>query len=203
GGYATVDELTAAGTPVYIMGGWCTPEQVLEFTIEDTFTDLRNLGLIFGVPDRADQLITELRGRLADVRQRVGSLPEVKVLAVDGGKGPVNAYGGAGLMNQMIELAGGANVLADVQADYTEVSVEKVAASQPEALVVLDYVVFAGDKMPTADAKAADVLAIAKNSPAARDEKVIPIPAVAAHPGYRNILAIVEIARFLHPDAFA
>ncbi|GAA2838295.1 ABC transporter substrate-binding protein [Nonomuraea rubra] len=202
GGLATVEELNAAGAPVYIMGGWCSPEETLQFTLDDTFTDLRNLGAIFRVPERADKLIRELQAKLADVRKRVGSRTPVKVLATDGGDGPVNAYGGAGLTNQMISAAGGVNVLADIKADYTEVSAEKISSTQPDAVLVSDYAELLGQEMPAAQAKAAATFAIAKNSPAAQAERFLAVPAAAQHPGYRNILAIVDIARFLHPDAF-
>jgi iron complex transport system substrate-binding protein len=203
GGYATVEELGAAGAPVYLLGGWCTPEKQLEFKIEQTFTDLRNLGAIFGIPDRADKLISELRAKLDDATQRVADRPKVRVLATDGGTGPVNAYGGAGLTNQMITLAGGENVLGEVKADYTEVNAEKIAATEPEALLVTEYATLMGKQMPTAPAKAADAFAIAKNSAAAKNKRYLALPAAAQHPGYRNILAVVEIAKFLHPEAFA
>ncbi|MFC4112893.1 ABC transporter substrate-binding protein [Nonomuraea zeae] len=202
GGYATVEELDAAGSPPYILGGWCSPEEVLQFTIDDTFTDLRNLGKIFGVSDRAEKLVSELQAQLAEVRKRVEGRTPVKVLATDGGKGPVNAYGGSGITNQMITAAGGVNVLADVKGDYTEVSAEKVSASQPEAVLVSDYATLRGEDMPSSPAKAAEAFAIAKNSPAAKDQRYLALPVAAQHPGYRNLLAITDIARFLHPDAF-
>ncbi|MFD2348581.1 ABC transporter substrate-binding protein [Nonomuraea ferruginea] len=100
-----MEELDAASSPVYILGGWCSPEEVLRFTLDDTFDDLRNLGKIFGVSDRAEKLISELQGQLDDVKKRVEGRTPVKVLATDGGKGPVNAYGGSGITHQMITLA--------------------------------------------------------------------------------------------------
>ncbi|MEV4290887.1 ABC transporter substrate-binding protein [Nonomuraea bangladeshensis] len=203
GGYATVEELDAAGSPVYILGGWCSPEEVLRFTLDDTFTDLRNLGRIFGVPERAEKLVTELQGQLADVKKRVEGRTPVKVLATDGGKGPVNAYGGAGVTNQMITMAGGVNVLAGVKADYAEVSAEEVSASQPEALLVSDYATLRGEDTPSSPAKAEEAFAIARNSPAAKDRRYLALPVAAQHPGYRNLLAVTDLARFLHPDAFA
>lgn len=203
GGYATAEELTAAGAPVYLLGGWCSPDRQLEFKIDQTFTDLRNLGAIFGVPDRAEKLITELRAKLDDATKRVAGRPKVRVLATDGGKGPVNAYGGAGLTNQMITLAGGENVLSDVKADYTEVNAEKIAATDPQALIVTEYATLRGEPMPTAPAKAAEAFAIARNSVAAKERRYLALPAAAQHPGYRNVLAVVEIAKFLHPEAFA
>ncbi|TQM72754.1 ABC transporter substrate-binding protein [Thermopolyspora flexuosa] len=203
GGYATIDELAAAGTPVYLLGNWCDPESQLEFDIEQIFTDLRNLGAIFGVPDRAEKLITELRAQLDDATRRVADRPKVRVLATDGGKGPVNAYGGTGLTNELIRLAGGENVLADVRADYTEVSAEKIAATDPEALIVSEYATLRGEPMPTAPQKAADTFAIARNSTAAKERRYLPLPVAAQHPGYRNVLAVIEIAKFLHPEAFS
>ncbi|MEW9550711.1 ABC transporter substrate-binding protein [Nonomuraea sp. NPDC050783] len=202
GGYATVEELDAAGSPVYILGGWCSPEEVLRFTIDDTFTDLRNLGRIFGVPDRAEKLAGELRARLAEVDKRVAGRTPVRVLATDGGKGPVNAYGGLGITNQMITLAGGVNVLAGVKGDYTEVSAETISAARPEALLVSDYATLRGEDMPSSPAKAEEAFAIARNSPAAAKKRYLALPVAAQHPGYRNLLAVTDIARFLHPDAF-
>ncbi|NRQ39562.1 ABC transporter substrate-binding protein [Nonomuraea sp. NN258] len=202
GGYATVEELNAAGTPVYIMGGWCSPQGQLEFTVEDTLTDLLNLGKIFRVEPQAEALVADLRAKLADVRRKVDGRTPKRVLATDGGAGPVNAFGGAGIMNQLITLAGGVNVLADVKADYTEVSVEKVATSNPESLIVLDYANLRGEKMPASRAKADQAYALVKDSPVAKSRTFLPVPAAAAHPGYRNVLAVFDLAKFLHPDAF-
>lgn len=179
GGYATVAELD-----------------------EDTFTDLHNLGRIFGVPDRAAKLAAGLRAGLDDVRRRVGGRPPVKVLATDGGRGPVNAYGGAGLTHQLITAAGGRNVLEGVKGDYTEVSVEQVSAAQPEAVLVSEYATLRGETTPTVRAKTADTFAVIRNSPAAKARRVLALPVAAQHPGYRNLLAVADIARFLHPGAF-
>ncbi|MFD2348580.1 hypothetical protein ACFSTC_03030 [Nonomuraea ferruginea] len=56
--------------------------------------------------------------------------------------------------------------------------------------------------MPSSPAKAAETFAIVKNSPAAEEQRYLAVPVAAQHPGYRNLLAVTDIARFLHPDAF-
>lgn len=197
-GEATIDELTAAGSQVYLTGGWCDDEGQRKFKIEDTLRDVRELGQIFGVPERAEQVVAEMQTILDEVRTAVAHRPPVPVLAVDGGTGPVRAYGGAGLTQQMIEAAGGVNVLAEVSDDLTEVSVEQVAATSPAAMIVSDY-----RPGPSAAEKFAAVAAIVPDSAAAIDERYLPLPAVGQHPGYRNILTLRQIAAFLHPDAFA
>ncbi len=202
-GQATIEELDASGAQVYVTGGWCDAEGVKNATVEKTIQDVRNLGQIFGVQDRADELATEFETTLADVRARVSGRAPVRVLAVDTGDGPVNAYGSEGLTNQMILAAGGENVLAAVPEDYVEVSVEQIAASQPEALLVADYRVLFGESYPAAEQKADVAFRIVRDSPAAQQRRFLAVPVVGQHPGYRNILTVVEIARFLHPDAFA
>lgn len=201
-GQATIAELDESGAQVYITGGWCDPEGVRDAKISDLFTDIANLGKIFGVPDRAAELAGEYEALIADVQERVQGREPVAVLATDGGAGPVNAYGGSGFMHQMIEMAGGRNVLADLDEDYTEVSVEQIAATQPEAMLVLDYDVLFGEQQPSVATKADTVFALIPDSPAAKARRFLPVPAKDAHSGSGNILAIAEIARFLHPDAF-
>ncbi|MGH3695711.1 MAG: ABC transporter substrate-binding protein [Pseudonocardiaceae bacterium] len=82
-GRATIPELDAIGAPVYITAGWCDAEGVKKAKI----ADIRNLGMIFGVPDRAAKLTAEFQGIIDDVTRRVKSLPPVPVLATDGGSG--------------------------------------------------------------------------------------------------------------------
>ena len=201
-GQATIAELDQAGAKVFVTGGWCDTASVKATTVEKTIEDVRTLGKVFGVTDRAEKLAREFETQLADVRTRVAGRPKVKVLAVDSGTGPVNAYGGAGLTNAMIAAAGGENVLASVDEDYAEVSVEKIAAAKPDALLVSDYRVLFGKSYPAAADKAAGVFGVAKDSPAAKDRRFLAVPVAGQHPGYRNILTIVLLAKFLHPDAF-
>lgn len=196
-GKATIDELTDAGTPVFLTGGWCDDASQRRFQIADTLRDVRDLGRIFGVPERAEQVVTEMRAILDEVRTAVADRPPVPVLAVDGGAGPVRAYGGKGLTQRLIEAAGGVNVLAHVPDDLTGVTVEEVATTRPAAMIVSDY-----QPGPSAGEKFASVAAVVPDSPAARERRYLPLPAAGQHPGYRNILTLRQIAVFLHPDAF-
>jgi iron complex transport system substrate-binding protein len=195
-GEATIEELTAAGTPVFLTGGWCDGPGQRAFRIEDTLQDVRDLGRIFGVPDRAERVVAEMRAILDEVRSAVAGREPVPVLVTNGGAGPVKAYGGAGLTHELIEAAGGRNVLAAVEEDLFEASVEQVSATSPAAMVVTDY-----RPGPSAAEKFATVSAVVPQSPAAVRQRYLPLPAVGQHPGYRNILTLRQLAVFLHPDA--
>ena len=197
-GQVTIEELAEAGTQVYITGGWCDPESQRRFQIEDTLQDVIELGRIFGVPEQAEAVVDEMRQILDEVTAAVADRTPVPVLATDGGAGPVRVYGGAGLTHAMIEAAGGVNVLAAVEDDLFQANVEVVAATEPRAMIVTDY-----QPGPTAAEKFTEVAAIIPDSAAAREGTYLALPAVSQHPGYRNILAVREIAQFLHPEAFA
>lgn len=196
-GEATIDELHAAGSQVFITGGWCDRDGQRESEIPDTLRDVRDLGRIFGVPERAEKVVAEMQQILDEVRAAVAGRSPVAVLATDGGAGPVAAYGGAGLTHQLIVAAGGSNVLAGVREDLFDAGVEQVAATAPEAMIVSDY-----RPGPSAAQKFDTVAALVPGSGAATGKRYLPLPAAGQHPGYRNILTLREIARFLHPDAF-
>ncbi|MGH3923092.1 MAG: ABC transporter substrate-binding protein, partial [Pseudonocardiaceae bacterium] len=159
-GLATIPEFADAGIPAYITGSHCNPEGLRTGEIADLFDDIHNLGKIFGVPDRAAALTAELKALLADVEQRVEGLEPVDVLSTDGGAGPVAVHGGSGFVNQMIELAGGRNVFADIDESGAQVSAERIAATSPEAMLVLDYDVYLGERLPSAEEKADTVFAL-------------------------------------------
>jgi iron complex transport system substrate-binding protein len=195
-GNATVEELNAAGANVYIAGGWCSAEDQLTYTIDDTYQDLLNLGMIFDQQEKANTLVADLRAQVADVQERVAGLPKTKVLAFCCGEGPYGVYGSAGLMNQLIEIAGGENVLANVDDDYFQINVEEIAASNPDIYVVIDFL-----PIPGSD-KIAFLESVTPESPAAKEDRAILLPAVASHPGYRNPLAIIDLAKAFHPEAF-
>jgi len=196
-GQATIDELIAAGSQVFIAGGWCDAQGVKDYQISDSIEDVRTLGKIFGVPERGEELAAELQATVDEVATKVKDRPKVKVLATDGGAGPVNAYGGGGVTARLIEAAGGTNVLGDVDEDYFQASKETVSVTEPDAVLVSDYQ--PGD---TGQQKADQAFALVPDSPAAKTERFDALPVAGQHPGYRNVLTLRRVAQFLHPDAF-
>lgn len=194
-GYATIEEFAQNGTATYIVGGWCSKEQQDDYTVDVLYQDIRNLGQIFAVPDQAEALIAEMQASVADAEERVRGLPKLNVYAYDSGEGPLYSYGG-GMMQQTISRAGGENLFKD-EAWFFEANIEAVAATNPDAFVIVDY-------PPTTAEEKVEFLCtrVVPESNACKERRYVAIPAVAFHPGYRNPFAVAEIARVLHPDAF-
>ncbi|MCX7081325.1 MAG: ABC transporter substrate-binding protein, partial [Pseudomonas sp.] len=107
-------------------------------TLEDTYNDLRNLGKIFDVQDRANQLIAQMQDQVADVQK---DLPAEKprVFLYDSGEDRAMTSGRLGMPQALIDAAGGRNILDDVDASWTRVNWETVVERNPQVIVIVDY----------------------------------------------------------------
>jgi iron complex transport system substrate-binding protein len=113
------------------------PERVEPF--EGLYTDLERLGQIFGVEDRATELVTEYRDRVEAVRAQAPQGEPVPVFLYDSGTDRPFTAGKQVPPNDIIRFAGGENVFGDLDERWTEVSWEAVVDAAPEVVVILDY----------------------------------------------------------------
>jgi iron complex transport system substrate-binding protein len=143
GGYASAFEESAgrsrqafadAGITTYLNPEYCATEPI---TMDDVYREVQTIGRIFGVPERAATLVEEMRTAVADARAQ-RSTP-VKVFVYDSGEGTAFTAGGQGIGNQIIEMAGGTNIFADVDDTFADVSWEQVVERSPDVVVIYDY----------------------------------------------------------------
>lgn len=108
-----------------------------------SFQSLYELILLYGeIFDRAvqaEQLVTELDERVADVERRTADPPPrtAAVLYPSTGGGPVYAYGRASMSQPQLEAAGFTNVFADIPERVFEVSIEELLHENPDVLILL------------------------------------------------------------------
>lgn len=163
-------------------------------SVEEVYTDLTNLGAVFGVPDRAARLVAELRGRVEAVRERVRGAEPVPVFVYDSGQEAPFTAPGLAVPNELIALAGGANIFADTPRTWSEVSWEEVVDRNPACVVIVDYDVPWQDKRDFMRSHPA-----VKEVDAVRDDCFLALPYAALTPGVRNADAVEQIAALLHP----
>ena len=113
------------------------PEQHEPF--EGLYTDLERLGQIFGVEDRAEELVDEYRTRVAEVRENAPGGDPVPVFLYDSGTDQAFTAAGQVPPTDIIRFAGGENVFGDVEDRWTQVGWEPVVEAEPEVIIVLDY----------------------------------------------------------------
>ncbi|VVO01701.1 ABC transporter substrate-binding protein [Pseudomonas fluorescens] len=162
-------------------------------TLEDTYNDLRNLGKIFDVQDRANQLIAQMQEQVADVQK---DLPAEKprVFLYDSGEDRAMTSGRLGMPQALIDAAGGRNILDDVEASWTRVNWENVVERNPQVIVIVDYgEVSAGQKQQFLENNPA-----LQSVDAIKNRRFIVIPYVQATPGIDNVAAIETMAKGFH-----
>lgn len=112
-------------------------EKVAPF--EALYTDLDRLGRIFGVEDRANTVVAELKERVENVKAQAPQGDPVPVFLYDSGTDQPFTAGNQVPPNEIIAFAGGRNIFADLEQRWTQVGWESVVQAQPEVITILDY----------------------------------------------------------------
>jgi iron complex transport system substrate-binding protein len=111
--------------------------------LRDITQTMRTLGARIGAKAAADAAATRIEQQLAAVGRRVAGRRKPKTLLVFGREQGtlrhINASGGYGFLHDALELAGGANVLADLERQAVDMSSEMVLTRAPEVIIELHY----------------------------------------------------------------
>jgi iron complex transport system substrate-binding protein len=194
GGDLTPQTLAPLGIKVYELTESCAfVMKRPAASLDDMYNDLRNLGQIFDVQDRANQLIADMQTRVAKI-QAAPPKDRPRVFLYDSGEDRAMTSGRLAMPQALTTAAGGKNILDDIDASWTRVNWESVVERNPQVIVIVDY------SEVTADQKEQFLL----NNPALqsvdaiRNKRFIVIPYVAATPGIDNIDAIETLAAGFH-----
>jgi len=102
---------------------------------------IRALGEQLGRKTEAEAEATRIERGLAAIRARVAGQPRYRTLLIFG-REPGNlrgvyASGGFGFLHDLLEVAGGDDVFADVNRENVQISTEQMLARAPEAIIEL------------------------------------------------------------------
>lgn len=162
-------------------------------TLDDTYNDLRNLGRIFDVQDRANALIARMQAQVGAVQKTLPA-EQPRVFLYDSGEDRAMTSGRLGMPQALIAAAGGRNILEDVDASWTRVNWETVVERNPQVIVIVDY------SEITAEQKIQFLLdnRALQSVDAIKQRRFIVIPYVQATPGIDNVLAVETLAKGFH-----
>lgn len=199
-GFASIEQLEQADAAVYVAAGGCK-ERRMTGEVTDLFTDLENLGVIFGVEDAAAELIADGEAELAEIAAAVADVDRLRVaqVYVDG----TTLQGiGAGVEYDILRSAGADNVFAPDQPAFAgffaaTISPESLAAEEPDALVFSVY-------DDAHEAATREYLTTTfPDMPAVREGRLIAVSSADVFPGtLGNIKMVRQIAEDLYPEAF-
>jgi len=198
-GFATRDQLKAVGANSYVSPQGCD-QDTSKMTIADSYTLLRDMGKVFNVTEKAEKLIAASEKNIAAVSAKVKAekTPKVMVLFsnMSMGGNDFSSVVAKGIYNDILAKAGGSNAFENASTtSFADLSKEKVAATDVDALVVIGY----NDPNPAAYAK--KLLKEFPQWPAAKNNTYVTL-SDSMYLGPSNDLAVKKIAKALHPDAF-
>jgi len=160
-------------------------------TLEEVLESVLRLGRATGRDEAAAELVGSLRQRMAAVWRSTMGRPRPRVAVLEWTDPP---YAPGHWIPEMVEAAGGENVLGAAGERSTRVLWETVHAARPEVVVVAPC----GFRREAAQAQADALVAAGVLPP---DVRVLAVDADAswARPGPRLVDGIEELAGYLHP----
>lgn len=199
----TPDALKKLGIPSYVLTESChngrtESSRGIMPPLDALYTDLTNLGKLFGVQQRAATLIAGFKKEVAQVRAQApaaGDRP--KVFLYDSGQDQPFTSGRYAAPEQIISEAGGVNVMHDVQDSWTTVGWESVVRRDPDVIVICDY----GDV--SAEQKKKFLLSYAplRNVSAVKHQRIFVLDYVDLVESPRNPSAIARLGAYLRTVA--
>ena len=192
GGEVTPETLAPFGISVYELTESCAQIGTKgPASMDDMYNDLRNLGAIFGVQDRAEALIAGYQADLDTFLATLPPLPQApRVFVYDSGDDTAFTAGRYAMPNAMIEVAGGVNIMSDYEKSWATVGWEAVVARNPEIIIIVNY----------GEVTAAQKREFMMSNPAfaeldaVKNDRFVVLEYVEATPGPRNINAVKTLA---------
>ena len=186
------DTLQQLGIGTYVSPAACKEEGYMPdpLTFDGLFDEFREAGAIFGVPDRAEDLIADQQATLDAVTPA-----EEGTTALWYSSGTDTPYVGAGIGSpQMImDAAGLTNIFADVHDTWTSAGWEQIVAADPDVIVLVDA------DWNTAESK----IELLESNPATaqlsavQQHRYLTLPFPATEAGVRNVDAVVSLTEQL------
>ena len=165
---------------------------------------LRDLGAATGHAAEGNRKVRDIQAELDAVRARVRAYPRPRTLLVFGRQPQslqqMYVSGGVGFLHDILEIAGGTNVFAEVRRESVQPSQETLLARAPDVVVE----VRATGLLGAADVpRELSVWATLASVPAVRNGRIHLLNGdYLVVPGPRVGLAAEAVARALHPEAF-
>ncbi len=107
-------------------------------TLDTLFTTIRELGDILNRSDEATELIKRTREQLDKIKSSVGERQRPKVLLTlrsPDKLGGITTVSRQSYLGQVIELAGGDNIFAELETPYPQIGLEDIVSKQPDIII--------------------------------------------------------------------
>lgn len=179
----TLSRIESLGIKTFVLGPRSIPE-ILD--------SIRIMGKITGNEQSAESIVNGIMKRMDAIKKKQKGLRKKRILFLIWER-PMIAVGAGTFINEMIELAGGINVIRDKAVKYPRLSKEDVLRLNPEVIVLC------GDF--NADALSSGNGGLSKMIDAIRNRRVFRVEVdYYERPGPRFIEGVEELFQLLHGE---
>ena len=166
--------------------------------VDVVYEDFYNLGRIFQVEDKAEEIVSTMKAQIAAAEAAVAGQEATKVFVFDMAQEEGAYTCGNNFTSKLIEHAGGTNIFNDLDTTWATVSWESVVERAPEVIVINDY----GDT--SLDEKIAQLKenpALA-TVPAIQNDRIISVKLCEVFASSMTGDTVEKFAQAFHPDCF-
>ena len=161
-------------------------------SIADVLNLTRTIGGILGKSTEADGVCSEIEARINNVTQKLENVTEEKrPLVYYELAGLGKTVGPGTITNEMISIAGGANLAANETLRYPTLTSEYIVAKNPDIIVVVSY----GASIATIKSRAGW-----GNITAVQNDKIYQIESGWATTSPRLVLGLEQFLKWFYPD---
>lgn len=187
-----VEQARTLGLPTIVLDFPANVEQMLE--------QIRFLGEVFGIADAAEALASDLQARLDRVTEAVADRDRVRVYLEVDQSTPTQPFsvGPGSLHHDVLTLAGGENIFADVGSAFPQVNWEVIISGDPDVILLLDSTEFA-DELAFNPVTVEEVAARSgwDQIRAVREGRIVPLPSDLFNVGTQLVDAVERVAEVL------
>lgn len=193
----TPERLEKAGIDSYVLSESCRSgvedRRGIMPPLQALYADVRNLGELFGVRERAERLVSEYQSTIAKARETSAGRDAPSVFLYDSGRSEPVTSGNGGAADQIIHKAGGENIFHGLDDSWTTVSWETVLRADPDAVLINDY----GGRSAAEKIDFLREHSALSELDAVREGRFLTMPYASLVEGPRNASAVRKLAGFL------
>lgn len=197
----TPEKLAATGVKSYVLTESCIAVGMQpDESLESTYTDILNIGRIFGVEARAIELVNQMREKITAVQSKIGSVDTpLRGFYYGGGADTAFTAGKYAMATKMMNAVGAENIFGDVEDDWIPAAGwEKVIELDPEFIMI--------DDTPWESAeqriKTLESLPQLSSITAIREKRYVVLQWTYILPGMEMDEGIEALAKALYPELF-
>lgn len=168
-------------------------------TLDDQYDEIRSIGKIFQIEDKAEAFIKDQQDRIDAVQEKVKDQEPVKVLVYDSGNDGVFTCSGTNFETLLIELAGGKNIFDDLkEKDWVTVSYEEAIDRNPDVILIHDY------DSPSVEEKIKEIETnpVLSKLDCVKNKRYATIELESVLPGDRMAYTVEKLSKEFYPDLF-